>query len=197
MCNCPECSVWVCLIEQSFCCGNCEYIDRRSQKEIEMGAFSPKWKPKQRVIQAYEPDPEEVFFPGIPEHESVYELTLTTTKDDPYELRAFLKKVCKSKMFNIVYWKASIELTKAGLPHIHAILYSSNKYCDATKIKALKYPYRYEFIKVRDENAYNNYIIKEKYNVDINMYCERKGIPQIWDASEDDVQEKLQAPPAY
>lgn len=195
MCNCSDCSTWCGVGDFDYCCNKCPNWTQPSIEDMlkEIGK-RVTWVYKPKHVD-YLPDPAEVFFPGIPAHESVYELTLTTTKDDPYELRTFLKKVCKSKMFNIVYWKASIELTKARLPHIHAILYSSNKYCDATKIKALKYPYRYEFQKVRDEDAYNNYIIKEKYNVDVNMYCDQKGIPQIWDAlsEEEDV---LPPPPA-
>lgn len=192
MCDCLDCSDW-CGIVCAYCCNDCQFIDKRTTEDIIKSMLPKKRVPKPR--EDHHPDPEEVFYPGIPEHESVYELTLTTTKDDPYELRAFLKKVCKSKMFNIVYWKACIELTKNGMPHIHAILYSSNKYCDSTKIKALKYPYRYEFLKVRDEDAYNKYIIKEKNNVEVSMYCERKGIQQIWDGqSEEDIQPP---PPAY
>lgn len=193
MCDCVNCSDW-CGITHEYCCNKCQFIDKRTVEDVIKAMLPKKWV---RKLVRDEPNPPEVFYPGIPAHESVYELTLTTTKDDPYELRTFLRKVCKSKMFNVVYWKACFELTKNGLPHIHAILYSSNKYCDATKIKSLKFPYRYEFQKVRDEDAYNKYIIKEKNNVDLNMYCERKGIQQIWDASEEDLQEELPPPPAH
>lgn len=118
----------------------------------------------------------------IPAHKSTYELTLTTTKDDPYELRQWLKKIVSSRMFNVVKWKACFELTEAGLPHIHAILYSDNKYCDSSKIKSLKYPYRYEMKPVRQLEAYNNYILKEKDNPIVQEYCLKKGITQIFDA---------------
>lgn len=178
-CNC-YCSDW-CGVNQDYCCEQCVCIDRRLQEEIIRAAL-PTQKPR-RVHRA---DPEEVYFPGpahpIPEYKSVYELTLTTTKDDPYELREFLRKVCRSKMYNVVHWKACFELTGAGLPHIHAILYSSNEYCDGTKIKALKFPYRYEFQCVRNLAAYNNYIIKEENNIDVSIYCQAKGIKQIFDA---------------
>lgn len=188
MCYCSDCSDW-CGIIHDHCCNDCPAIDKRTVEDVILNNL-----PKKKVKKVELPDPAEVFFPGIPAHESVYELTLTTTKDDPYELRTFLHKVCKSKMFNIVHWKACFELTKNGLPHIHAILYSANKYCDATKIKALKFPYRYEFQKVRDEDAYNKYIIKEKYNVEVSMYCEQKGIQQIWDGLQE---EELPPPPAH
>lgn len=131
-------------------------------------------KPAQEPIQ----EPAEI----IPEHKSVYELTLTTTKDDPYELRAYLNKIVRSRMFGVVKWKACYELTEAGMPHIHAILYSENKYCDATKIKALKFPYRYELKPVRSLHGFNNYILKEKNNPIVIEYCAKKGIPQIFDA---------------
>lgn len=117
----------------------------------------------------------------VPDHVSSYELTLTTTKDDPYELRTYLHKVVQSKMFGVTGFKACIELTQAGLPHIHAILYTDKKYVDATKIRtAIKYPYRYECVKVRDPVKYYNYLIKEKNNATVNIYCQQKGIPQIW-----------------
>lgn len=118
--------------------------------------------------------------PAVPVHASVYEFTLTTTKDDPYELRQFLTKFTQSAMYAVVAWKACLELTNAGLPHIHAIIYSRNKYCDATKVKKLGFPYRYELKRVRDLVAYNNYLLKEKDNPAIIAYCENKGIPQFW-----------------
>jgi len=86
-------------------------------------------------------------------------------------------------MYGVTAWKAAVELTEAGLPHIHAILYSSNKYCDGTKVKStIKYPYRYEFKRVKSLVGYNNYIMKEKNNPLIIDYCQKKGIPQFWDA---------------
>lgn len=113
-------------------------------------------------------------------YKSMYELTLTTDKDDPYELRQWLTKIVKSAMFKVVAFRACIELTKKGMPHIHAILYSSETFLDASKIKALKYPYRYELEKVHSYDKFFEYIKKEKNNVSMNMYCERKGIPQFW-----------------
>lgn len=114
---------------------------------------------------------------------SIYELTLTIDKDDPYLLRDVLKRVVNSDMYEVKNWKACIELTKAGMPHIHAVLWSDRKYCDGTKIKKF-YPYRYEFKRVRDVRGYLNYIKKESGNVSIQEYCNRKGIPQFWDASQ-------------
>lgn len=110
---------------------------------------------------------------------SVYEVTLTTTKDDPYELRQWVKKIADSAMYGVVDMPYCIELTQAGLPHIHAILYSSKKYCDGTKLKKLKFPYRYEFKRVRNLEQYVKYVHKENGNNLILDYCQRKGIQQF------------------
>lgn len=117
--------------------------------------------------------------PPIPVHDSVYELTLTSVDDDVYYLRTVFHKIVASAQFDVVFWKACVELTKSGLPHIHAILYSTRKYLDASKIKKM-FKYRYELKRVRDEVAFNNYILKEDGNPIISNYCEKKGIPQIW-----------------
>lgn len=111
--------------------------------------------------------------------ESSYELTLTTTEDDPYYLRESLTKIVQSAMFEIHSYEACIELTDAGLPHIHAVLYSKKKYLDATKIKS-KFKYRYELKRVRSLPDYLNYIKKEAANPIISEYCTRKGIQQFW-----------------
>lgn len=120
-----------------------------------------------------------------PPHDSAYELTLTTTEDNPYLLRETVNKIMASAMFEIISYSACIELTQAGLPHVHAILYSKKKYLDASKIKApkgpIKFPYRYELKRVRNINNYLNYIQKENGNKLIEDYCARKGIPQFWD----------------
>lgn len=118
--------------------------------------------------------------PPIPAHESVYEFTLTTTVDDPYQLRMVLDRIAKSAAYEIVHLKACIELTKAGLPHLHAILYSTRKLLDASKIKRWT-PYRYELKKVYREEAFLNYIKKENGNPIISDYCSKKGIPQFWE----------------
>lgn len=110
---------------------------------------------------------------------SAYEITLTTTKDDPYELRQWIQKIGKSAMFEIIDMPYAIELTEKGLPHIHAIAYSTKKTIDGSKIKKLKFPYRYECKRVKTLQAYQNYILKEKDNPIIIDYCNRKGIEQF------------------
>lgn len=116
--------------------------------------------------------------------ESVYELTLTTTKDDPYELRQALAKVVASRMFEVIKFIACMELQDNGNPHIHACLYSKKKYLDATKIKGkpVNFPYRYQLKKVHSHDQYLNYIKKEDGTDNIKQYCELKGIPQFWDS---------------
>lgn len=116
----------------------------------------------------------------------VYELTLTSIKDDPYELRTTLGKIVKSKMYKVKYWKAAIELTAAGIPHIHAILCMDCKYVDRVKIKKWT-PYRYSFSPVRDLDNYLNYVIKEEHNNIVIDYCKKKGIPQIWESGEENL----------
>lgn len=112
-----------------------------------------------------------------------YELTLTTNTDEPQELIDILHTVIEKKMFGIVKWGACFELTKSGLPHIHAILWTDNKYMDITKMKRY-IPYRFELKKVRDIRAYLLYIKKEINNPIIIDYCERKGIPQFFNKFE-------------
>jgi len=144
-------------------------------------------KERKSVLGKTDPQKQHIEVGPLAQYQSIYELTLTTNVDDPYELRTALAKIVKSKMNGIVFWKACFELTKAGMPHIHAILYSSKKYLDATKIKQF-FTKRYELKRVRSEQAFLTYIIKEKNNNVVINYCLQKGIPQIWDGSE-----KLQA----
>lgn len=124
----------------------------------------------------------EVVKPQVPrpkEYLSVYEVTLTSTKDDPYELRQWVNKIAQSAMYSVIDMPYCIELTKAGLPHVHAILYSKKKSIDASKIKKLGFPYRYECKRVKSLDNYENYIMKEKNNPIIIDYCTRKGIQQF------------------
>lgn len=109
---------------------------------------------------------------------SMYEVTLTTTVDDPKALQTALERICASQMYAVKHVVACIELTEAKMPHIHALIYSDKKYCDGTKVK-LWYPYRYEFKKVRSHDAYHAYIMKEKGNEAVINYCARRGVSQF------------------
>lgn len=137
---------------------------------------------KKKIVQVVEQQQKQQQKQQQPAYKSVYEVTLTTTKDDPYELRQWIKKIADSAMYEVVDMPYCIELTKAGLPHIHAILYSKKQSIDASKIKKLKFPYIYECKRVKDLDAYKNYIIKEKDNPIIIDYCTRKGIDQFSNA---------------
>lgn len=130
-------------------------------------------------------------FPPIEEkqYESVYEITLTTTKNDPYELRTYINKIANSKIFKVYDMPYCIELTEKGLPHIHAILYSQKKYIDASKIKKIGFPYRFTCKRVIDIDAYNNYIKKEKDNPIVIDYCKKRGIPQFDNAIQKEIRE--------
>lgn len=114
-------------------------------------------------------------------YESIYELTLTVPTDDAYSLRQGLLRILQSKMFEIKGFIACIELTKQGLPHIHALLFSNKKYLDSTKIKTM-YEWRYELKRVRLPGNYYDYINKEKNNPTVIDYCAQKGIPQFWES---------------
>lgn len=112
---------------------------------------------------------------------SVYELTLTTTKDDPYEIRMYFDKIVKSKMFDVKAFKACMELQQNGNPHIHAMLWSGKKVLNSNHVKTkIKYPYRFTLKFVRRQQNFYNYILKEKDSPNIIEYCLKKGIPQIW-----------------
>lgn len=114
-------------------------------------------------------------------YEGLYELTLTTNKDDPHELKELFGRITRSAMFAVKGYIACIELTKAGLPHIHALLFSSKKYIDASKIKSM-YPYRYECKRVRLPGRYYEYINKDVESAATIDYCKAKGIVQVWDS---------------
>lgn len=126
----------------------------------------------------------------IPNHQlppgclSTYELTLTTTQDNPQEIREYLEKVVRSAIFGVLKWEACYELQENGMPHIHALLYSSKKHLDGTKIKSpkgpVKYPYIFNLKKVRNMDNYLNYIHKENGNPIIEKYCNEKGILQFF-----------------
>lgn len=148
------------------CCGYAEHFETCYMHNIK-NLYYPDPKKQEPVVEPQ------------PDHTSYYEITLTTTKDDPYELRQWVQTIAKSKMFQCRDMPYCIELTKAGLPHIHAILCSEKKYIDATKIKSLGYPYRYSCSRVRNLEAFTNYINKEKNNISTIEYCNKKGINQF------------------
>lgn len=134
-----------------------------------------KMEPKPIINQL----PQEVVDKFQP-YTSLYELTLTINEDDVYTLREGFNKIVSSAMFELKGYIACIELTKAGLPHIHALLFSNKKYVDGSKIKKL-YKYRYECKRVRFPGNYYNYINKERDNPLVIDYCNIKGVPQTWE----------------
>lgn len=119
--------------------------------------------------------------PDIPIHSSVYHLTLTSNVDDPYEIRNTFHKFIKSAQVEAVYWIAALELTKAGLPHIHVVIYSARKYVDVKKISQAKYfRGRFQLNTVRNLDNYLLYINKNFRSLITEEYCARKGVPQFW-----------------
>lgn len=147
---------------------------------------------KQGLRMLTQPLPAEVEDKFQP-YASIYELTLTTDNDDVYELRTAFHKIVKSAMFSVKGYIACIELTKLGLPHIHALLFSNSKYIDASKIKKL-YKKRYECKRVRQPENYYNYLFKEKENPLIIDYCAKKGIEQFWEYASTQAKFQTQAP---
>lgn len=175
---CPEQPVcdtcWKIRVQQTFK----DYViwENKLLAQLQEKGIVPKFKDRQERVR---PVPE----PEVPVPEgtcSIYELTMTSPDDDVYYLRQSLQKIVESRMFEVIAWKACIELTKAGLPHIHAILYSKKDFLDASKLKT-KFKHRAEMVKVRSHANYLNYMKKEDGNAIIADYCQKKGIPQFWD----------------
>ena len=117
---------------------------------------------------------------------SHYELTITSIKDDLYELRTIVKKISESKMFSIIDMPFCIELTKAGIPHVHCYIKSMKPYIDRSKMKKF-IPYRFSCERVKSEKGYFEYLFKEKDNPIVIDYCNKKGIPQFDNAIQKDL----------
>lgn len=111
-------------------------------------------------------------------YKSVYELTITSVSVDPSRIVSELDRVVNSVQSSVVNYHACIELTQAGMPHIHAILYSSLKYINQSKLKRFIQD-RYSCKLVRDEKKFLAYIHKEKGNHIVEAYCTRHNVPQF------------------
>lgn len=101
-------------------------------------------------------------FEAIPDCK-YYELTLTVpVRDDktPYELLPWITKFITMKTFKVLDWMYVVELTDAGMPHIHALV-ATRGYVDKSKFK---YPHRFELKVVRDLGNYINYLHKDIYD---------------------------------
>lgn len=167
-CNCPAIVAYREKLHQRTKVGLDKYISDLFEK---MGLPKPRAIPNplpQPVVDKFQP------------YDSIYELTLTIDKDDVYQLLGDFNKIVKSRMFEIKGYIACIELTQSGLPHLHALLFSSRKTIDASKIKKL-YQYRYSCKKVRLPGNFYEYINKERHNATVQGYCDARNVPQIWD----------------
>lgn len=165
----PDCS--------SYWCDNYNFAITPALDAL-MYRIAKRYIPAEKAERVPELPAPPVILP-VPPHESVYELTLTTNVDDVYALKEAFQKISNSNMFEVAMSYACVELTKEGLPHIHAVLYSNKKYLDATKVKQF-WKLRYELKRVRKIDNYLNYIKKEDGNPIIVDYCARKGIDQFW-----------------
>lgn len=167
-----------CIIGGNLCEDCWQARLKESQVQIEKLVMDVLYKNNIRKRPVIEAFPEIKDIDGV---ESVYELTLTSTKDDPYELRQYLLKICESKMFGVKAFKACFELQENGHPHIHAMLWSSKKVLNSNHVKCkIKFPYRFSLKFVRRQLNFYNYILKEKDDPIIIEYCLRKGLQQIW-----------------
>lgn len=137
------------------------------------------YMPELKAKPAPAPLPQEVEDKFAP-YQSIYELTLTTPVDDIAALREGFLKITRSAQFAVKGYIACIELTEAGVPHIHALLFSNIPKLNASKIKAM-YPHRYECKKVRMPGNYHAYINKEKDNQLVKDYCTLHNVEQIWE----------------
>lgn len=155
-------------VDQYFC-GRPECIHDFAMKQAKLVRKEVKKELPVAIIDKFAP------------YESLYELTLTVPADDVYSLRQGFLRILQSKMFEIKGFIACIELTKSGLPHIHALLFSNKKYLDSSKIKTM-YEWRYELKRVRLPGNYYDYINKEKNNPMVIDYCAQKGVPQTWES---------------
>lgn len=112
---------------------------------------------------------------------SYYELTLTIpTAQDHAELFTGLRRLLSSKMVGMLSFEACLELTKKGVPHIHALIYSEKRYINASK---LKYPHRFSCSAVRSVPQFRAYIYKYRGREDIARYCELFNLPQFFRGS--------------
>lgn len=173
-----EKSIPECLIGGTMCdiCWDAQRLEFKNQ--IEVLVLDVLHKNKVRVKPIIEAFPEIKDIDGV---ESVYELTLTTTKDDPYELLQYLRKIRDSKMFGILAYKACLELQKNGHPHVHVMVWSNKKVLNSNHIKSrIKFPYIFTLKFVRKQLNFYNYILKEKDDPITIEYCRIKGIQQIW-----------------
>lgn len=164
--------------------GNC-FCDLPQDKPIiqrvvdEVFAAAPELNKLRANAEHIVPLPEVAQLDGV---KSVYELTLTTTKNDPQELLVYLTKITASRMFSVLGYKACFELTKAGLPHIHVMLWSGKDYLNVAHIREkIKFPYRFELKRVRLQQNFYNYIHKELGNKEVEAYCNNHNISQIWE----------------
>lgn len=115
-----------------------------------------------------------------PEQKSnFYEITLTTAGDDPQKLVDSMYKIVESKMTPVAKsWKACLELTAAKKPHIH-MLYETEGVVLPSRIKKL-FKERFSCSKVRNLQAFEEYIKKEESNIDVINYCKLKECQQFY-----------------
>lgn len=107
---------------------------------------------------------------------SLYEITLTTPTENPSILEQYVNKILTSKMYKVLGYIYSYELTQSGLPHVHMLVCCGVEYFNSSK---LKYPYRATFTKVRDPDAFFAYITKSKDDKNVQQFCKKHNLQQI------------------
>lgn len=106
-----------------------------------------------------------------------WELTLTTDVNDPHTLLSDFRRIVSSKMFIISSYYAVIELTKVGIPHIHAYIESTK--INASRIRKL-YKKRFTLSRVRNLKAYKDYLDKDKDDIILVNYLKEKKLSRVY-----------------
>lgn len=115
---------------------------------------------------------------------TAFEVTLTVPPDDSTvimikTLADGFYKILGSKMWDIVYYEACVELTKAGIPHIHAIVVCGGRPLKAANAKKL-YPHRMSVTRAKDLVALRDYVWKGWGNISEKNFCDDHNIRQFF-----------------
>lgn len=119
-------------------------------------------------------------FPKTENKQNQFEVTLTTVSTEPYKLIETMNKIVNSKMFEITTWKACLELTANDRPHIHMWI-SSPSQIQPSRIRKI-HKERFTCSRVRNPQAYLEYLEKEKENAKVINYCLEKECSQFYNA---------------
>lgn len=132
------------------------------------------------IPREYLPRPDLGELPQGPVHE--FTLTVPSGESHPEMIKTLADgfyKVISSKMWDVAYYEACVELTKAGIPHIHAIVVCDAKPMKAANAKKL-YPHRLSVTRAKDVTALRDYVWKGWGDFLIKNYCDNHYIRQFF-----------------